>query len=226
MVGWLVCPSLDSTCSVQFSSQPWKRMFEFPLIFWGCEELIHGSLGHPKKDFEKAGHPYNPASPPSLHILFFLPPLSLVSLSGITQSQGILGFVDHTGILLVCPLGTMPQGEEYIHHHTGVSWTPRPSHFLFVYNNCEAPLFIQGLMYSTLSPFFIMHKNRINLATRAWTVTQSVFDAQDVTGEENSAFWDVMVGCADEGQVSLKKIKLYISGNWILQGPEGLPCMT
>lgn len=157
-------------------------------------------LGHLTNGFENAGHQNNPFFLLTFLLWPFGPPLTCFSLSGLTQSQGILGFVDHTGNLLFCPLGTMPQREEDIHQHTGVSRTPSPLppttclYITIAKHHPRPDIF-------TLSPFFIMRKNRINLAAESLVSHTKCFWCLRCDWRENSLFWDVKrAGFTEENQ--------------------------
>lgn len=105
-------------------------------------------------------------------MIFCLLPPPCLTTSGLTHSRGILGFVDHTGNLPFCTLGTMPQGED-IRHHSGVSCTPSSplhSYFLFVYNIAK-PLCSSKAWCIHTVPFFynVSEQNE----PRHWELGQS-----------------------------------------------------
>lgn len=159
--------------------------------------------------------------PTSLPRLLPPTPLSVFTPGVLTRSQGILGFVDHTGNCSSVHSGPCykERGKQVI--TMPASPIPPPlssplhSHRLFVNNIAKRLCSPQARCIHTLPLFYDAWEQSTPCR---WELGQS--------HEELLRLEMRLSRLCRKGQALLKNIKLYISGNLILQGLRDLPYMT
>lgn len=205
LVGWLVCQSyrilLVQNC------QPALKLND--MIFCGFEESLHSLTGSPEENgVTSVAWPLTPPTP-----YLFIRKWS--------YSQGILGFVDHTGNLLLLHMG--PCHKEWTLIITVGSPAPpipsSPTSCLYITLTSPAAHLRPDVF--TLSPFFnVSGQNK----PRLWELDQSCKELPMVDSWLGGEIY--ILGCkwsvCGKGRLSLKEISRHC-GNLILQGLEGLP---
>lgn len=166
-------------------------------------------------------------TPASFFLWPLTPPSPFFALSRLLHTQGILGFVDDAGNLLICPHGTIPQEEEDTHQHIAYVPPPPNSH-LFVYSIAKRLCSSKAWCIYTAPPphLFLYNLNEKRKKTGHWELCQShkvLFDAlvsEQRRTEERGDDGRMMTGLPE-------KIKLYISEKLnFARTLRVWPCMT
>lgn len=162
--------------------------------------------------------------------------------SDLTHSQGILGFHwQYRELRSSRHLGPCDK-EKGTFNITMRSPAPPPpspylhSHFLFVYNIAKPPPTSLAHLRPdvfTLFPFFIMCRNRTNLATKSFVSRTKCFwcsihvrSGYSPPPPTPHPFWHIVICFAEKGGFRWRKSRCTFLGTSILQGLEGLPYMT
>ena len=126
--------------------------------------------------FENSVHQNNPLHPPTA-LLWPLPPTLTPSnvfhpewSHSTTRHSGICGPYREFALLSTRDHATIRGGHSST--HWGLRTPPLSSYFLFVNNSCQAS---SKAWYIHTFPFFVMRKNRANLAAGSWVCRTGCF---------------------------------------------------